>query len=144
MKFSIIIGVIQMLFGILLKGMNGWYFNKQVDVWFEALPQFLFMALTFGYMAFCIMVKWLTDWTGREPVSIIQLFINLTSVSEPLYLTKEIQQIIQITFVVISLVCVLLMLFPKPFILSAQAKQHKTRLHENHQEHNRNLIHHVI
>ena len=121
MKFSIIIGVVQMMFGILLKGLNGIHFNSMVDLWFESLPQFLFMAVTFGYMSFCIIIKWLTDWTGKNPVSIIQLFINFVSVDEPLYGTKELQEGLQISFVIICFVCIILMLVPKPLILHRQA-----------------------
>lgn len=61
-----------MLFGIFLKGLNGFYFNRKVDFFFEALPQFIFLLLTFGYMSALIFVKWCTDFTGvSNPVSII-------------------------------------------------------------------------
>ena len=143
MKFSIVIGVIQMLLGIFLKGLNGLYFDKKLDIWFEAIPQFLFLALTFGYMSFCIIIKWLTNWEGKDPVSIIQLFINFITVTDPLYATAEIQQTIQIVFLSISVFCVFLMLLPKPLILNAQTKNKSTRVHEISQEHNHNLIGHV-
>ena len=38
MKFSIIVGVTQMLFGILLKGVNAVHFSKLEDLFFEAIP----------------------------------------------------------------------------------------------------------
>ena len=128
MKFSIIVGVVQMLFGILLKGLNGLYFNNSADFWFEAVPQFIFLSVTFGYMSFCIIIKWLQNWQDRNPVSIIQLFINFVSVDEPLYLTKEIQQTIQIVFALVSFICIFLMLIPKPFILHNKHKQEKRRI----------------
>lgn len=117
MKFSIIVGVIQMLSGTLLKGLNSIYFNSGVDLWFEAIPQFIFMSVTFGYMGFCIIVKWLQNWENRQTISIIQLFINFTSVKEALYSTPELQEKIQTTFLIIAVACVLLMLIPKPLIL---------------------------
>ena len=121
MKFSIVIGVVQMLFGILLKGANGISSGHLVDFWFEALPQFIFMAVTFGYMSFCIIIKWLTNWEGRDPVSIIQLFINFVSVDEPLYGSAQLQETIQIVFVFLCFICMFLMLIPKPVILHRRA-----------------------
>ena len=123
MKFSIIVGVIQMLFGLLLKALNGAFFKRWVDVWFEALPQLIFMLVTFGYMSFCIIAKWCQDWSGREPVSIIQLFINFISVDQPLFATAGIQQSLQTFFAILCFVCIILMLVPKPIILHKQAKK---------------------
>lgn len=58
MKLSIIVGVSHMMFGILLKGWNTLYQRKYLDFFFEFIPQLLFMASTFGYMSFLIIVKW--------------------------------------------------------------------------------------
>lgn len=90
MKFSIIIGVIHMLLGSFLKGMNAIHFKKHLDLFFEAIPQFIFMLITFGYMSICIVIKWVTIWDLREPVSIISIFINFTSIEIPLYSTKSV------------------------------------------------------
>jgi len=38
MKFAIIIGVLQMLLGISLKGVNGLYLKKPLDFIFECIP----------------------------------------------------------------------------------------------------------
>ena len=122
MKFSIIIGVLHMLLGIFLKGMNGVHFNSMVDIFFEAIPQFIFMLLTFGYMSFCIIIKWLQNWDGRESISIIQLFINFFTVKQSLFLTPSTQQTIQITFTILTVICIFLMLIPKPIILYFQKK----------------------
>lgn len=70
-----------MLFGIILKAMNAIHFNKWLDLFFEALPQFIFLLITFGYMSLLIILKWLTNFDGVEkPVSIISLFINFLNV----------------------------------------------------------------
>ena len=88
MKFAIVAGVLHMLLGIALKGFNALYFSNYVDLFFEAIPQFIFMTVTFGYMVFCIVIKWLTNWDNRESISIIQLFINFTTVNQPLFSTR--------------------------------------------------------
>ena len=122
MKFSIIIGVIQMLFGSLLKGSNAIYFGKWEDLIFEAIPQLLFMGATFGYMSFCIIYKWLINWDGRDAPSIIQLFINFMGVEQPLYGDGTLQQTLQTIFVVICGISFFLMILPKPIVLYMRQK----------------------
>ncbi len=124
MKFSIIVGVIHMLLGIFIKGLNAIHFRSRIDLFFEAFPQFLFMIVTFGYMVYCIILKWLTNWDNTNPVSILQIFINFTSVEDALFLTAEKQTIIQLAFIVIAFISVILMLFPKPYLLN---KNHKKK-----------------
>lgn len=124
MKFSIIIGVIQMLFGLLLKGLNGFYFDNKIDFWFEALPQLIFMSVIFGYMCFCIIIKWLTNWAGRDPVAIIQLFINFTSVDKALYGTPKVQETIQLVFIAVAFASIFFMLVPKPLIINRRLKKY--------------------
>ena len=138
MKFSIIIGVIQMLFGIFLKGANGYHFNSYIDIFFEAVPQFIFMSVTFGYMSFCIILKWLTNWDKNpNPVSIIQLFINFFTVEEPLFGDGILQAQLQFWFAITCLICMILMLFPKPYLMHLKnkkkkiKKQQKTELETN-------------
>ncbi len=111
MKFSIIIGVIHMLFGTTLKASNAIYFGKWEDLIFEAIPQFFFMLVTFGYMSFCIIYKWLINWEGKDPISIIQLFINFTSVEQPLYGPDGLQEKLQVSFVIICFVAFLYLVF---------------------------------
>jgi len=38
MKFAVILGVIQMIVGIILKGLNSLYFRKFLDFIFEFIP----------------------------------------------------------------------------------------------------------
>ena len=122
MKVSIIVGVVHMLFGIILKGLNGLYYKSLIDVFFEALPQFVFMTVTFGYMVFCIIIKWLQNWQGREAISIIQLFINFNSVQTPLFATAATQQSLQLFFILLVFISTLLMLIPKPILVYRKQK----------------------
>lgn len=79
MKFSIIVGFLQMMLGIVFKGWNAIYFWRYIEFIFEFIPQVIFMTAIFGYMCLLIIVKWLTDWTGRDPPSIINVFTSLTN-----------------------------------------------------------------
>lgn len=97
MKMSIIIGVLQMLFGLLLKGCNALYFKEWIVFFFEFLPQLLFLACSFGYMVVCIVLKWLTSWEqAAKPPMIINTFINfVSSVDTPLFENREKQLALQ-------------------------------------------------
>lgn len=97
MKMSIIFGVLQMLFGIILKGFNAIYFRNAVDFFFEFIPQFLFLGGIFGYMCVLIVIKWLTNWDGRTPPQIINVFTSLNKVEEKNVILgdKDLQQSIQ-------------------------------------------------
>lgn len=132
MKFSIIIGVIQMLFGTVLKATNGIYFGLWENVIFEAIPQFLFMFATFGYMSIAIIIKWLTNWSGRESeaVSIIQMFINFTSVQNPLFGDGKAQQAIQNVCLWICVIGFFVMLIPKPIVVYCRQKK-KQKMHKD-------------
>jgi V-type H+-transporting ATPase subunit a len=77
MKLSIIIGVLHMMMGIFLRGANNVYFKSPIDFVFEFIPQVVFMSCTFGYMCVCIVIKWTTDWTGRTPPSILNVYTSM-------------------------------------------------------------------
>jgi V-type H+-transporting ATPase subunit a len=65
MKFSVIVGIVHMSVGIIIKGMNCWYFNQKLDFFAEFLPQILFALSLFGYMIILIFIKWSINWDDR-------------------------------------------------------------------------------
>lgn len=71
-----------MIFGLLLKLVNNLHFKDKISLFFETIPQIVFFTVTFGYMVFCIIYKWLKVWGDEEPVSIIHIFIDLYEVKE--------------------------------------------------------------
>ena len=75
MKIAVTFGVVQMVFGILLSLFNHVYFKKRLSIWFEFLPQMVFMLCTFGYMIFLIVFKFTIDWSdpsNGNPPNLIQ------------------------------------------------------------------------
>ncbi len=78
MKFSVIIGVIHMLLGVFLKGLNDNYYHNLYGIIFEFIPQFIFMSVLLGYMVVMIFIKWSTYFydTSKAP-SIITHLINI-------------------------------------------------------------------
>ena len=65
MKMSVILGIAQMTFGIVLKGINSYYFKATLDLYCEFLPMIIFDMALFGYMVILIFVKWSIDWNER-------------------------------------------------------------------------------
>ena len=129
MKMSVIIGVLQMILGLFLKGMNGIYFGDYIDFFFEFLPQLIFMCLLFGYMCLMIYIKWGTDWsddTSKAPSIISQLlmiFLNMGSTGPdnfktPLFHREDyhFQESFQFNALIISVICIPVMLLVKPTI----------------------------
>lgn len=79
MKLSVILGVTQMVVGVLLKGLNCVHFGNKVDLFFEFIPQLLFMICTFGYLCVMIFIKWATDFSKntRLAPSLLNTFLNM-------------------------------------------------------------------
>jgi V-type H+-transporting ATPase subunit a len=79
-----------MSIGVMLKGGNNLYFRQWLDFFFEFIPQILVLWCLFGYMDYLIIVKWLTDWTGREfgspsvVTTVIDMALNGGSPSNPI------------------------------------------------------------
>ena len=129
MKMSVIIGVLQMILGLILKGINGIYFKDYIDFLFEFIPQLIFMCLLFGYMIIMIYIKWGTDWSedpSKAPSIISQLlmlFLNMGSTGPdnnktPLFHREDylIQEKFQFYALILSLICIPIMLLVKPML----------------------------
>jgi len=145
MKMSIIIGVTQMCVGIFLKLLNGLHFKKDLDVKYEFIPQIVFMTVIFGYTCFLIFYKWLAipyyyndlhhrqipnngtcspenPGTGDAPMLLNVLIYMILGIFDPTKYKCVFpgQFYIQIIFMILAIIMVPLMLFPKPFILRSR------------------------
>lgn len=79
MKFSVFFGVIHMVLGIFMKGLNALHHHSVVEYVFEFIPQIIFMLAFFGYMDVMIVIKWCTDWTSvhQNAPTLITTLINI-------------------------------------------------------------------
>ena len=133
MKLSVLIGVTQMLVGVLLKFVNAFHFRNATDFVFECIPQLVFMLSIFFYMDWLIMYKWTHpidldhELNGAPSIinSLIIMALGQTD-KQPMYAGQEAYQK---HLMVAALVTVPLMLIPKPIILWLQHKQKTTKLH---------------
>ncbi|XP_076314896.1 V-type proton ATPase 116 kDa subunit a 1-like [Tachypleus tridentatus] len=134
MKVSVILGVFQMLFGVLLSLFNHRYFRQPLNIVCEFLPQLIFLLAIFGYLVVLIFIKWVTYDASESSCarSLLIMLINMFLMSypkEPCYLTEMYngQKYIQTGLVVIAVICIPWMLLTKPFI---QLYQWKQKLHK--------------
>jgi len=96
-----------------------------VDYYFEYVPQMIFLMCIFGYMDVLIIVKWCTDWTGREgdaPSIITQMINNILHLGmidgTALIVSDTFQKYLSLSLLAIAIIRVPLMLFVKPIYLS--------------------------
>eukprot|EP00186_Timspurckia_oligopyrenoides_P002953 CAMPEP_0182450222 /NCGR_PEP_ID=MMETSP1172-20130603/39844_1 /TAXON_ID=708627 /ORGANISM="Timspurckia oligopyrenoides, Strain CCMP3278" /LENGTH=869 /DNA_ID=CAMNT_0024647757 /DNA_START=179 /DNA_END=2788 /DNA_ORIENTATION=- len=131
MKFSIVMGVSQMLLGLLLSAENARFFRKPVDFFFEFIPQVIFLCSIFGYLVFLIFYKWLTNWNSTECMAdalcqppdlkaiLIGMIMSPGNVPETQRMYSG-QSFVQVVLLLMAFVSVPWMLLPKPLILRAQ------------------------
>ena len=85
MKMSVIIGVGQMLFGLILNFRNFRHFNDRISIVAEFVPQIVFLLSIFGYMNLLIFYKWI-DYDGKRAgcaPSILITLINMFLFKHP-------------------------------------------------------------
>lgn len=130
MKISVIFGVAQMCFGILLSLINGIYFKKPYNIYFEFIPQMCFMLSIFGYMCYLIFLKWCIPFVelGKVPPYLLNLMIDMflrpTDLPEENKLFPG-QMEVQWLLILIAFISVPLMLLPKPLLLRRDHNNHK-------------------
>jgi len=129
MKLSVILGVTQMTYGLFLKLANHIHEGDMVSVFFEFVPQLIFMLSFFGYMCFLIIYKWCIDWTTSTlpaTPSLITVLINMilgvgSDISKnpdiQLFPNPSAQGAIQDLLVIMMFVAIPWMLVFKPLIL---------------------------
>ncbi|KAL4453720.1 hypothetical protein ABPG74_009616 [Tetrahymena malaccensis] len=153
MKLAVIFAILQMCLGISMKAFNSVYFRKWVDFFFEFVPQILFMGLMFGYMDYLIFAKWSIDYTDADYnlakdakipsiiTTLIDMALTLGSVKSENGSIISNQSSIQTAILAISLICVPMMLFPKPIILHLQNKRKQRLSHIADDHSQQHLLH---
>lgn len=129
MKLSIILGVLQMGFGVALSLINHKFFKNSIDIFTEFIPRVIWLAAIFGYMVVLIIYKWLVydSISSAKAPSILITMINMFLYKypdDPDYLQ---QQILQTVLLVGALICVPWMLLAKPYLLLQEKKSKATQ-----------------
>lgn len=117
-----------MMFGVCMSVVNIVHFKRYSNLFFEFLPQLIFLVALFFYMAFLMFAKWvLYDPISEElrfkpgcAPSVLNTFINMllfkhSKMEEGCHeYMFEGQEILQWCLVLIALLCIPIMLFGKP------------------------------
>ncbi|KAJ6766030.1 V-TYPE PROTON ATPASE SUBUNIT A [Salix purpurea] len=128
MKLSILIGVAQMNLGIILSYFNATYFKNSLNIWFQFIPQMIFLNSLFGYLSLLIILKWCTGSQADLYHVMIYMFLSPTDELGENQLFPW-QKTVQLVLLLSALVSVPWMLLPKPFLLK---KQHQARQGESY------------
>ncbi|XP_019370940.1 PREDICTED: V-type proton ATPase 116 kDa subunit a isoform X2 [Gavialis gangeticus] len=124
MKMSVVMGITQMVFGVVLSLFNHIYFRRTINIVLQFIPEMIFILCLFGYLLFMIIFKWCyyNVHISQHAPSILIHFINMflfnynDPTNIPLYThQKEVQSFL----VIFALIAIPWMLLIKPFILRA-------------------------
>jgi len=144
MKLSVILDVVQMLFGICLGLTNDIFWGDYLTIIFEFIPRFLFLFCTFGYMVIIIIYKFCQDWAsipGADPPNLVQTMIKMFLSPGVVEADKQLyegQASVQVLLLIVALISVPWMLFPQPFIMKwkieAEQKAGHAPIHEEEED----------
>merc|ERR1712013_639060 len=132
MKLSVIIGVTQMTYGLFLKLSNHLQEGDMISIFFEFVPQFIFMMAFFGYMCFLIVFKWCIDWqTSTLPATpslitvLIKMILGIGTITDEtqLFSDADTQALVQEILVGLMGVSIPWMLIFKPLLLRSKHKR---------------------
>lgn len=120
-----------------MKAANSLHFKRMFDLKYEFIPQLALMLCLFGWMDLLIIVKWLTNWEGRDSrapgiVSImINMFLRYGEVNEEttdaLIDSYSMQQTLCIAFLITAIICIPSMLLLKPYYIYKDPKTKHSR-----------------
>ncbi|XP_027339869.1 V-type proton ATPase subunit a1 isoform X3 [Abrus precatorius] len=116
MKMSILFGVAHMNLGIILSYFNARFFGNSLDMRYQFVPQMIFLNCLFGYLSLLIVVKWCTGSQADLYHVMIYMFLSPTDNLGENQLFWG-QRPLQIVLLLLAVIAVPWMLFPKPFIL---------------------------
>ncbi|KAJ3682630.1 hypothetical protein LUZ60_015203 [Juncus effusus] len=122
MKMSILIGVAQMNLGIFMSFFNAKFFKNSLNIWYQFVPQLIFLNSLFGYLSVLIIIKWCTGSKADLYHVMIYMFLSPTDDLGENQLFPG-QKTLQLVLLLLALVAVPWMLLPKPFLLKKQHEQ---------------------
>lgn len=125
MKISVVIGVTQMIVGLLLRFSNAIFVGSKIDLVCECVPMMVFMLAFFGFMDYMILYKWVTPM--EDPPGIINSLICMAMFQHdksPMF-----GESIPYWLMLLTGLTIPCMLIPKPFLLYKQHQAQNTPGH---------------
>jgi V-type H+-transporting ATPase subunit a len=128
MKVSVIFGVLQMSFGVMLGLANHRFFARPINTFFQFIPEITFLMVIFGYLCVLIFYKWVhfTSEMSSEAPSLLIGLINMFLMKYPPSPGSQTfytgQQGFQTFLLVLAVVCAGVLLLGKPLVLRQMNK----------------------
>ena len=136
MKLSVILGVTHMVLGIFLKGFNAIFEANIIEFIFIFIPQITLMVILFGYMDALIFIKWNIDYKNKEYLApdiksfLMNIFLKFgklpstgTEEDWSFFTDRATLEKYHLYILLLSILCIILMLFPKMFLSFLIAKR---------------------
>ncbi len=121
-----------MTYGLFLKLSNHIQEGDMISVFFEFIPQFIFMMAFFGYMIFLIIYKWCINWQSSTLPStpslitvLIKMILGIGTITDEVQIFNSAKQQATIQTICVALMAVSIqwMLVFKPLLLKAKHKR---------------------
>ncbi|KAJ3124414.1 H(+)-transporting V0 sector ATPase subunit a [Nowakowskiella sp. JEL0407] len=127
MKMAIILGFIQMMFGISLQIVNHRFFKRPQSIYAETLPQIIMMCCIIGYLVFIVILKWCMTFEGRTAPSILNTLIFMFLAPGKVEKSQQLfsgQSEVQMVLLITAGLCIPWMLVGKPYLVWKESQQH--------------------
>ena len=123
-KQAILLGLLQMLFGLILSAFNHSFRGDNHSLYGVFLPQFIFLSCTFGYLGILFIAKWIVQ-TPASP-SLLLTFVDMFLSPGTIDPTRRFywgQEFVQVVLVITALLCIPWMLLYRPLALRHDAQK---------------------
>ncbi|KAM0683313.1 H(+)-transporting V0 sector ATPase subunit a [Mitosporidium daphniae] len=123
-KQAILLGILQMLFGLIISAFNYSFRGDRHSFFGIFLPQFIFLTCTFGYLGILFVAKWVVQ-TPTSP-SLLLMFVDMFLSPGNVDPTRRFysgQELVQGLLVIVALLCIPWMLLYRPLALHFDAKK---------------------
>lgn len=116
MRLSVILGILQMTFGVMLSSVNHVINGQPRRLVLEFLPQIIFMVSIFGYLVFLIFFKWFAygPRNSYEAPNLINVLIYMFQFQVPKPEMYANQKLVQMILVFVAVICIPWMLLGEP------------------------------
>lgn len=146
MKISMIMAFVHMGFGLILQIVNQAKRGQHKQIFYDSVPKLTLLCTTVGYLVMLIVLKWLTDYSGRTHMApsiintLLEMYLGYKHHRASLWGSMQTEMDIASSLNTLSVVCLLVMTFNhtlrekfETFLARGDWKKATTRRDKYHQ-----------